>query len=70
MPTKIGSDGAIRIYDPKTNTFGSYRPDGFTRTLYKPDPAKHGFITNEAYWDAQQGVYGRHKEYALPCLWL
>jgi hypothetical protein len=28
--------GNIRIYDPKTNTFGSYNPNGTPRTLYKP----------------------------------
>jgi hypothetical protein len=35
-PTKIDSDGVIRIYDPTTNTFGAFNPDGTTRTLFKP----------------------------------
>lgn len=25
-----------RVYDPKTNTFGAYNPDGATRTFFKP----------------------------------
>jgi hypothetical protein len=28
--------GNIRIYDPKTNTFGSYHKDGTPRTFFKP----------------------------------
>lgn len=27
-PLKIGEYGTIRLYDPATNTFGSYAPDG------------------------------------------
>jgi len=37
LPTKIDSSGTIRVYDPKTNTFGSYNPDGTTKTFFKPD---------------------------------
>lgn len=55
FPTKIGPDGTIRVYDPKTNTFGSYRPDGSTRTFYKPDPSEHGYPTNLDYWNMQPG---------------
>ena len=47
-PTKIDSDGVIRVYDPKTNTFGAYNPDGTTRTFFKP---KRG----SAYWDDRRG---------------
>ncbi len=46
--TKIGNDGVIRVYDPSTNTFGAYNPDGTTRTFFKP---KRG----EAYWHDQPG---------------
>jgi len=56
LPTKISPrDGVIRIYDRVTNTFGSYNPDGTTRTFYKPDPARHGLPDNEAYWRRQEG---------------
>lgn len=55
LPTKIGPDGTIRVYDYKTNTFGSYRPDGTTKTFYKPDSSIHGYSTPEGYWHAQPG---------------
>jgi pyocin large subunit-like protein len=48
LPIKISSDGTIRIYDPATNTFGSYRPDGTTKTFFKP--------TNPNYWQGQPGT--------------
>ena len=48
LPTKIDSNGVIRVYDPKTNTFGAYNPDGTTRTFFKP---KRG----QTYWDDQPG---------------
>ncbi|CAB4243600.1 Pyocin large subunit-like protein (fragment) [Methylacidimicrobium sp. AP8] len=53
LPTKIDSEGVIRIYDPATNTFGSYNADGTTRTFYKPyggEPKKA-----QAYFDRQPG---------------
>ena len=55
MPTKIAADGTIRVYDPKTNTFASYNPDGTTKTFFKPDPKTHGYKTNLDYWKAQPG---------------
>ncbi len=36
FPMHVDKSGNLRIYDPKTNTFGSYRKDGTTRTFYKP----------------------------------
>ncbi len=54
-PTKIDSKGIIRVYDPKTNTFGAYCPDGRTKIFYKPDVSVHGHSSNEAYWNAQIG---------------
>lgn len=36
LPTKIDPNGVIRVCDPKTNEFGSYNPDGSTRTYFKP----------------------------------
>ena len=47
LPTKIDSDGVIRIYDPESNTFGAYNADGTTRTFYKP--------SSPTYWDRQPG---------------
>ena len=47
LPTKIDDAGIIRIYDPATNTFGSYGPSGTIRTFFKP--------TSKDYWAAQQG---------------
>ena len=46
--TKIDKDGIIRIYDTKTNTFGSYNPNGTTKTFYKP-------VEGKKYWDKQTG---------------
>ena len=56
LPTKIGPDGTIRAYDPATNTFGSFHPDGTTKTFFKPDPSVHGYPTNLDYWNAQPGA--------------
>ena len=54
--TKIDpKTGAIRAYDPATNSFGAYNATGTTRTFYKPDPAQHGYPTNLDYWNAQPG---------------
>ncbi len=47
LPTKVDADGVIRVYDPKTNTFGAFNSDGTTKTLFKP--------TSPTYWDRQQG---------------
>jgi hypothetical protein len=47
---KVGRSGIIRIYDPKTNTFGAYNPNGTTRTFFKP--------TSPSYWDRQPGDNG------------
>jgi len=49
MPTKIDSKGIIRVYDPKSNTFGSYNPDGTTATFFKPSQG-------QKYWNRQPGV--------------
>lgn len=48
LPMKI-DDGVTRVYDPKTNTFGSYNPDGTPRTFFKPD-------RGVTYWNEQPGV--------------
>ncbi len=56
LPMKMDEFGVIRIYDPETNTFGAYNPDGTTKTFFKPDPAKHRYPTNLDYWNAQRGA--------------
>jgi RHS repeat-associated protein len=55
LPTKIDSNGTIRIYDPASNTFGSYNADGTTKTYYKPNPEIHGYPSNIDYWNSQRG---------------
>jgi RHS repeat-associated protein len=48
LPTKVDADGVVRVYDPATNTFGAYNPNGTTRTFYKP---RRGID----YWNDQPG---------------
>lgn len=45
--------GEKLIYDPATNTFAAYLPDGTPKTFFRPDVAKHGFPTNLDYFHAQ-----------------
>ena len=40
--------GAIWAYDPETNTFAAYNPNGTSRTIFKPDEG-------QSHWDAQPG---------------
>lgn len=47
LPTKIAPDGTIRMYDPASNTFGAYAPNGMTKTFFKP--------TSPDYWLRQPG---------------
>lgn len=35
LPTKIDEDGVIRIFDPASDLFGSYGPDGTIKTFFK-----------------------------------
>lgn len=49
LPTKVDSEGVIRVYDPATNTFGSFNPNGTTKTFFTP---KRGV----AYWNDQPGT--------------
>ncbi|CAB4243599.1 conserved protein of unknown function [Methylacidimicrobium sp. AP8] len=48
LPTKIDSEGVIRIYEPATNTFGAYNADGATKAFFKPS-------TGRRYFDRQPG---------------
>ena len=36
LPTKIDGKGVIHVYDPETNTFAAYNPNGTTATFFKP----------------------------------
>ena len=49
--TKVDTDGTVRVYDPETNTFGSYTSDGKTKTIFKPSGG-------QGYFDRQPGVIG------------
>lgn len=48
LPTKIGSDGTIRVFDPASNTFGSFNANGTTKTFFKPN--------SPTYFDRQPGT--------------
>lgn len=45
---KVDSNGVVRVYDPDTNTFGSYNSNGTTRTFFKPSRGID-------YWNDQPG---------------
>jgi|ERR1019366_6687422 filamentous hemagglutinin len=51
--TRRRANGDVLRYNPITNTFGVLGPKGVPRTLFKPDPAVHGFPTNLDYFNAQ-----------------
>jgi len=55
MPTRMDASGVVRTYDPTTNEFGAFAPDGRTKTYFAPDPAVHGYGSNRDYWLAQPG---------------
>jgi RHS repeat-associated protein len=50
---KTRANGETVIYDPNTNTFGVKTPAGDPKTMFRPDPAEHGYPTNEDYFRAQ-----------------
>ena len=49
LPTKIDANGVIRVYDPASNTFGAFNPNGTTRTFFKP--------TSPTYFQRQPGTF-------------
>lgn len=61
LPTKIDGEGVKRIYDSKTNTLGSYNPNGTTRTFFKPNPSIHGYSSNNEYWESLPGTITNKK---------
>jgi pyocin large subunit-like protein len=46
-PAKLDSERVLRIFDPRSGTFGAYNPDGTTKTFFKPGNAR--------YFDRQPG---------------
>ena len=60
LPTKVDGRGTIRVYDPASNTFGSYNPDGSIKTFFRPDPRGHGKADNWAYLLGWRGVEVQH----------
>lgn len=46
-PMKVDAQGVIRAFDPATNTFGSYNPNGTSKTFFKP--------SSKTYWNRQPG---------------
>ncbi len=47
LPTKIDSDGVVRVFDPKSGAFGAYNRNGTTKTFFKPN--------SPGYFDRQPG---------------
>ncbi len=49
LPARVSKSGRIRIYDPGSNVFGSFEPDGTLVTYYKP---------GRGYWDRNKEKWG------------
>jgi pyocin large subunit-like protein len=41
------------VYHLPSNTFGVMNAAGEPKTMFKPDPSKHGYPTNLDYFNAQ-----------------
>lgn len=41
--SKVRPNGDTVFYNPKTNTFAVKTADGVPKTMFRPDPAEHGF---------------------------
>jgi len=54
LPMVEGGDGVIRAYDPETNAFGSYNPDGTTKTFFKP-PEGAEYFQRQIDYDLSTG---------------
>ena len=50
---KSRANGEIVLFDPATDTFAVYLPNGTPKTMFKPDPSKHGYACNLDYFNAQ-----------------
>jgi filamentous hemagglutinin len=49
--------GDIIRYDTSTGEFGVYSNDGYLRSYFKPDPAKHGLASNLLYFQQECSKY-------------
>lgn len=52
--TKVRKNGDTLYYNPSTNIFAIKNADGTPRTMFKPNPADHGYKTNLEYFNAQK----------------
>ncbi|MGO4416977.1 DUF637 domain-containing protein, partial [Cupriavidus sp. KB_39] len=48
------SNGDTVLYNPNTNTLAVKGADGSPKTMFRPDPAQHGYPTNLDYVNAQK----------------
>ncbi|MFJ9026544.1 hypothetical protein ACIRPU_42365 [Streptomyces sp. NPDC102259] len=53
IQTKTRSNGDMVRFNRVTDEFGIMTNAGEMRTYYKPDPSKHGYASNQDYFDAQ-----------------
>jgi len=51
--TTVRPNGDVVVYHPATNTFGIKNAAGEPKTMFKPDPTKHGYPSNMDYFNAQ-----------------
>ena len=49
LPMKVDARGNILVFDPTSELFGVYRPDGLARTIFRPTPDAL------RYWAEQRG---------------
>ncbi|ASG19235.1 hemagglutinin repeat-containing protein [Salmonella enterica] len=52
--TKTRKNGDTIYYNPSSNTFAVKNADGVPKTMFRPDPADHGYPTNLDYFNAQK----------------
>ncbi len=51
--SKVRSNGDTIFYNPQIETFAVKAQDGAPKTMFKPDPSRHGYLTNMDYYNAQ-----------------
>jgi filamentous hemagglutinin len=51
--SKTRPNGDTVFYDPPSNTFAVQDAGGDIKTMFRPDPAQHGYPTNMDYYSAQ-----------------
>lgn len=53
---KVRENGEKVFYHPGTETLAVQSLEGAPKTMFKPDPSKHGYPTNLDYFNAQQRI--------------